>query len=166
MEHQKILNLLNLNIVNDNSQGNYNVANEITYNREVIKSSLCDYNDVYIVVRGDITVTAAPETQVSFEDCAPFIKCITNNDKTIIDDAEDLDLVIPMYNLIEYNSNCCETTGTFWLYSKDEATNFNADLPTTNNSESIKYNAKLFGNTDAGNANGILKDATINVPLK
>ena len=71
-----------------------------------------------------------------------------------------------MYNLIEYNSSCCETTGTFWLCSKDEATNFNADLPTTNNSESIKYNAKLFGNTDAGNANGILKDATINVPLK
>ena len=120
----------------------------------------------YILARGDITLTEAPETQVSFEDCAPFIKCITKNDKTTIDDAEDLDLVMPMYNLIEYNSNCCKTTGSFWLYSKDEATNFNADIPNTNNPESIKDNAKLFGNTEADNANGILKDATITVPLK
>ena len=73
MEHQKILNLLNeandskfatrkWNIVNDNSIRNYDTTNEITYNTEVLKSNLCDYNDAYILVRGDITVTSSPAT--------------------------------------------------------------------------------------------------------
>ena len=63
-------------------------------------------------MRGDITVTTARETQVAFKNCAPFIKCITKTEKTTIDDAEDLDLVMPMYNLIEYNSNHSETIGS------------------------------------------------------
>ena len=76
MEHQKILNLLNeandskfvkrkWNIVNDQSNANYGVGNEIIYNTEVLKSNLCDYNDAYILVRCDITVVAAPATQLS-----------------------------------------------------------------------------------------------------
>ena len=123
MEHQKILNLLNeandskfvprkWNIVNDQSNANYDAGNEIVYNTEDLKSNLCNYNDAYILVRGDITVIAAPETQVAFKNCAPFIKCITKFDVTTIDDAEDLDLVMPMYNLIEYSSNYSETTGS------------------------------------------------------
>ena len=91
------------NIVNDNSKANYNVGNEIIYNTEVLKSNLCDYNNAYILVRGDITVKAAPATQVAFKNCAPFTKCITKIDGTTIDDAKDLDLVMPMYNLIEYS---------------------------------------------------------------
>ena len=78
MEHQKILNLLNeasnskfvtrkWNIVNDNSKANYEEGNEIIYNTEVSKSNLCDYNDAYILVRGDITVTASPQIQVAFK---------------------------------------------------------------------------------------------------
>ena len=88
MEHQKILNLLNeandsefvtrkRNIVNDNSNANYGVGNEINYNIEVLKSNLCDCNVDNILVRGDITVAAAPVTQVAFKNCAPFTKCIT-----------------------------------------------------------------------------------------
>ena len=107
MEHQKILNLLNdandskfvarkWNIVNDNSNSNYAAANEITYNTPISKSNICDYNDVYILVTVDITVIVAPATQVAFKNCAPFTKCITKIDGTTIDDAEDLDLVIPM----------------------------------------------------------------------
>ena len=76
MEHQKILNLLNeandskfvkrkWNIVNDQSNANYGVGNEIIYNTEVLKSNLCDYNDAYILVRCNITVVAAPATQLS-----------------------------------------------------------------------------------------------------
>ena len=65
------------NIVNDNSETNHDAANEIAYNTEVLNSGLCDYNDVYILVRGDITVATAPEAQVAFEICAPFTKCIT-----------------------------------------------------------------------------------------
>ena len=70
-----------------------------------------------------MTITAAPETQVSFRNCAPFTKCITKVDRKTINDAEDLDLVMPMYNRIEYSSNYSETTGSLWFYFKDEATN-------------------------------------------
>ena len=70
-----------------------------------------------------MTVTTAPETQVSFRNCAPFTKCITKVDRKTINDAEDLDLVMPMYNRIEYSSNYSETTGSLWFYFKDEATN-------------------------------------------
>ena len=146
----------------------YDEGNEVIYNTEVLKSNLCDYNDAYILVRGDITVTAAT-TQVAFKNCAPFTKCITKIDGTTIDDAEDLDLVMPMYNLIEYSSNYSETTGSLWFYSKDEATDFNVDLVNDNNFESFKYQAKLLGNTVAqaiNAANGILKNAVIAVPLK
>ena len=143
MEHQKILNLLNeasdskfvtrkWNIVNDQSNANYDVGNEIIYNTEVLKSNLCDYNDAYILVRMDIIVTVAPATQVAFKNCAPFTKCITKIDETTIDDAEDLDLVMPMYNLIEYSSNYSETTGSSSFYSKDKATNFNANISNDN----------------------------------
>ena len=100
------------NIVNDNSKTKYHVGNQITYNTEVLKSNLCDYNDPYILVRGNISVTPAPETQVAFTNCAPFTKGITKIDWTTIDDAKDLDLVMPMYNLTEYSPNYSETTGS------------------------------------------------------
>ena len=91
-------------------------------------------------------------------------------DATTIDDAEDLDLVIPMYNLIENSSNYSETTGSLWFYSNDEATKFNADIADDNNFKSFEYKAKLLGNKVAqatpNQANGILKNATIAVPLK
>ena len=58
-------------------------------------------------------------TQVSFNNFAPFTKCITKTDETTIDDYEDVDLVIPMYNLIENSSNYSEETGNLWFYSKD-----------------------------------------------
>ena len=57
-------------MVKDQSNANYDVENEIIYNTKVLKSSLCDYNNAYILVRGNITVRAAPETQVSFKNCA------------------------------------------------------------------------------------------------
>ena len=112
MEHQKILNLLNeasdykfvtrkWNIVNDNSKPIHGVGKEVIYNTEVLKSNLCDYNDGYILVRGDITITGRNiATEVAFKNCEPFTKCITKIDKTTIDDAENLDLIMPIYNLI------------------------------------------------------------------
>ena len=98
MKHQKILNLLNeandskfvtrkWNIVNGNSKSNYDATNDNTYNTEVLKSNLCVYNDAYILVRGDITVTTAPATQVAFKNCVPCTKCIIKIDETTIDDA-------------------------------------------------------------------------------
>ena len=174
MEHPKISNLLNdaddskfvarkWNIVNDNSNSIYAAANEITYNTDILKFNLCNYNDAHILVIGDITVVAAPATQVAFKNCAPFTKYIIKNDGTTIADAEDLDLVIPMCNLIEYSSNYFETTGTLQFYAKDEA-NFNADIVNDSNFKSFKYKATLFGNTvtEADNtASGTLLNAKI-----
>ena len=129
MEHHKISSLLNdvnnckfvtrkWNIVSDNSDSNYAAANENTYNTEILKSNLWDYNDAYILVTGDTTVIAAPAKQVALKNCAPFTKCIMKIDGTTIDDAKDLDLVMPMYNLIEYSSKYSKITGSLWFYSK------------------------------------------------
>ena len=144
MEDQKILNLLNelnnskfvtkkWNIVNDQSNANYDVGNEIIYNREVLKSNLCDHSDAYSLVRGTIIITEHQETQVAFKKYTPFTKYIINIYGATVDYAEDLNLVMAMYNLVEYSSNYSETTGNLWFYSKDEATNFNADIANSNN---------------------------------
>ena len=96
--------------------------------------------------------------------------CITKCDgTTTINGAENLYLVMPRYNLLQYSSNYSETIGTLWFYSKDEATNLDADIA-NNNFKSFKYKAKLLGNTkskpDPYIANRILKNAIIVVPLK
>ena len=115
MEHKNflILNLLNeandskavprkWNIVNDNSKANYDVGDEITYYTEVLKSNLCDYSDAYILVSGDITIIGDNELRVAFKNCAPFTIYITDIDGMTIDDAENLDLVMQIYDSIEY----------------------------------------------------------------
>ena len=78
---------------------------KLSYNTEVLKSNLCDYNDAYILVRGNITIIRHNVTEVVFKNCGPFIKYITTIDGTTIDDAENLDLVMLMYNVLEYSSN-------------------------------------------------------------
>ena len=118
---------------------------KIIYNTEVLKPNLYDYNDAYILVRGNITIIGHQATEVAFTNCAPFTKCITKIDGTTIYDADDLDLVIPMYNLIEYSLNYSETTGSLWFYSKDQATNFNADIANNNNFNFFEYKSKLLG---------------------
>ena len=80
------------------------------------------------LIRGNITIIGHQVTQVALKNCAPFTKCIAKIDGIKLEDAEDLDLVMPMYNLIEYSLNYFETAGSLWLYSKDEATNFNTDM--------------------------------------
>ena len=75
-----------------------------------------------------------------------------------------------IYNLIEYISNYSEATESLLFYSEDEAPNFNDDYANANNFKSFRHNVELFGNTVAqpapNQANGILKNATIFVPLK
>ena len=106
--------------------------NEITYNAEVLKAKLCDYNDAYILIKGDITVTAAPEIQVAFKNCAPFTKYITKINGTTIDEAKHLHLVKSFYNLIECSSNFSGTTGSLQFHSNDEATDFNQVIANNN----------------------------------
>ena len=106
------------NILNDHSKTNYNATNEIVYNTEILKSNLHDYYDSCILVRGDITVTAAPQTQVVFKNCAPFTKCISKTDGTSINNAENLDLVMQTYNLLKYSRNYSEITGIYGFILK------------------------------------------------
>ena len=161
-EHQKILNLLNetndskfltkkWNLVNDQSNVNYNVGNGIIYNTKVLISTFWDYSNAYILVRGDITIIRNQTTQAAPKNCIPFNKYIIKTDGTTIDNAEDLDLVMSMYNLIESSL----------FYSEDEATDSNADIVNTNDFKSSRYKAKFLGNTEAqptpNEANGILK---------
>ena len=115
MEHQIILNFLNetsdtkfetrnWNIVNDQSNANHRVGNEIIYGREVLKSNICDCNYAYILVRYEITIVGRNlATEVAFKNYTLFIKCITKIDGTNIHNAEDLELVMLMYNLFQYS---------------------------------------------------------------
>ena len=89
----------------------------------MIRSNLCDYSDPYIHVKGTITVTntsaqgAAPNNRnkkVIFKSCAPFIICFCQINNTQVDDAHDGDVVMPMYNLIEYIDVYLKTSGNLW----------------------------------------------------
>ena len=93
------------------------VGNETIYNTKVLKSNLCDYSNTYILVRGNVTIIEHQTTKVAFKNCAPFTKCTTKIDGTATDDVKDLDLVMPVYNLIEWSSNDSETTRSLWFYS-------------------------------------------------
>ena len=122
------------------------------------------------MVRGDIIIVRDNGTQVTFKNCAPFINCITKIDGKTIDDAEDLDLVMSMYNFLEYSSNYSDTTGSLWFYSKGEANSFNANIVHNVAFKSSVYKTKLVGETEAqpapNNNNGVLKTAKSAVSLK
>ena len=157
------------NIVDDKSNGSYGIRNEIIYNTEILKSILFDYNDAYILVRGDIISTAYNNlTSVAFKNCAPFTKCapITKIDCVLTDDAKDSDLAMLMYNWKKYSSNYSDTTANLWFYSKDKATNFDTDTANTNAFKSLNYEAKLLENTVADGKKSIPKYATIAVSLR
>ena len=116
----------------------YDVGNETICSAEVLKSSLCDYSDAYILVMGDIITTAHNiPTPVAFKIWAAFIKCIKKIDGTTVDDAEDLDLSMLMYNFLEYSLNYSDMVGSLWFYSKNETTVFDSDI--ANNNWKILY---------------------------
>ena len=78
-----------------------------------LESRLCDYSDRYILVTGNITVTGGDaNTKIAFKNCAPFTKCITEISKTFIDDAEHINITMPVYDLIEYSDNYSDTAGS------------------------------------------------------
>ena len=126
MEYQKISNLLNDTSnqpfkfttrnwveINDEARGPYSPNKQIKFKTSMLRSSLCDYSDAYILIKGNITVNntagaaAANNTnkKVIFKNCAPFTSLISKINNTQIDHAEYIDIVMPMYNLIEYSDN-------------------------------------------------------------
>ena len=112
----------------------------------MLRSDLWGFSDAYIVVKGDITVpepnNAKRNKSVAFKNNAPFINCISKINDVQIDNAEDQDVVMPMYNLLEYSKNYGKTTGSLWNYYRDEPNN-----PVSSNSESFKYKTGITGNT-------------------
>ena len=129
MEYEKISNVLddasnktsksrtkNWVEINDESSLAYNVGSPSKFKTTMLKSSLCGYSDAYILVKGKITITgagddaAARQTDerdkgVAFKNCAPFTSCISEINNTEKDNCQDIDIVMPMYNLIEYSDN-------------------------------------------------------------
>ena len=146
----------------------------------MLRSSLCDYSDAYILVKGNITVNntaadgaAANNTnkKVIFKNCAPFTNCISKINNTDIDNAKYIDIVMPMYNLIEFSDNYSRTSGSLWQYCKEiPALNDNGavvDFDGTNNTDSIKFKTKITGQTgDCNNGIAGRVDIEIMVPLK
>ena len=141
----------------------------------MLKSSLCDYSDAYILVKGTISAnnTAANDAaanntnkKVIFKNCAPFRNCINEINNTQIENAKDIDIVMPMYNLIEYSDNYAKTTGSLWQYCKDIPARKNNNEITEftggNTTDLFNFKAKITGRTgDDGT-----KDIEIMVPLK
>ena len=134
----------------------------------MLRSNLCDYADAYILVKGRITITGAGadgaarraderDKGVIFKNCAPFTKCINRRNNTDVDTTRDIDMVMSMYNLIEYSDNYSKTSGGLWQCYKDDPNDNMTD------SASFKSKVKMTGKTSADrNA----KNVEIIVPLK
>ena len=136
METQKIVNLLSDSdnesskfttrkwyIINDQNNGQYGRGNEndstIKSETKVIKPNLFDYSDAYILVTGDIEVIAvAADTDVAFKNCAPLTRCVTHINDEHVETAENLDIIVPMYNLLEYYDNYADSSRIFYQFKK------------------------------------------------
>ena len=169
MENQKIINLLDKidtdskdfatkewYIINDENNTNYGVNKDtgannpdtMKYDTRVLKPNLCDHAEAYILVDGTIrAANALNATRLALKNCAPFTKCNLEINDEHVDIPENLDIVMPMYNLIEYSDNYQDSSATLYQYKRDEPPEDNAvaDL-TANNSDSFKYKVKLLGN--------------------
>ena len=164
-ENQKIANLLGdadnesskfatrkWYVLNDQNNTNYSVGDEdsrtVKFETKVIKSNLCNYSDAYILVTRDITVDHNNnDVEAAFKNCAPFTKCITHINNELVDAADNLDIAMPMYNLIEYNDNYSDTSGSLRQFKRDESPVTDAGNPgdlTTYSLSSFKYKSSLL----------------------
>ena len=158
--------------VNDESCGSYNANSQIKFKTSMLRSTLCDYGHAYILVSATIAVpnTAASANNrknVIIKNCISFTNCISEINNTQTDNAKDIDIVMPMYNLIEYSDNYSKTSGGLRNYYRYEPflnangaiADFTAD---NNNSVSFKFKSKIAGKTE----NDGTKNVKIRVPLK
>ena len=128
---------------------------------------MCDYAKAYILVNGTIRAAAADnDTRLALKNCAPFTKCNLEINDEHVDTAENLDIVMPMYNLIEYSDNYQDSSATLYQYKLDEPpeTDAVANLA-VGNSNSFKYNVELLGNPVLDGAIA-KRNAKVVVPLK
>ena len=149
------------------------VNKEIRIKTPMLRSDLYDYSDAYIVIKGTITVTdpenAKRNMSFAFKSNVPFINYISEINDVQVDNAEDLDVVMQMFSLLEYSKNYRKTTRSLWNYYRDEPSN-----PLSSNSEPFKCKTSITGNTynlaagnDGYDANKVGKNKTeIVIPLK
>ena len=137
----------------------------------MLRSNLCDYSDVYILVKGTITVSEnnlrdRQDRPLIFKNNAPFVSCITRVNGELIEDADDLDIVMPIYNLLQYSKNYRKTIGSLYNYYRDELSDDADDNQFNNikivNSNTFKYKNKIIDNTN----NQGTKDIDLAIPLK
>ena len=188
MENQKIINLLDKidtdfkhfatkkwYIINDENNTNYGVNKDtgadnpdsIKYDTRVLKPNLCDYAEAYILVDGTIRAAAADvNTRLALKNCARFTKCNLEINDEHVDTAENLDITMPMYNLIEYSDNYQDSSATLYQYELDEPPEANAIVDLTgDNSSSFKYKISLLGNPVVAD-NIARRSVKVVVPLK
>ena len=153
MKYQKIANFLNNELnkpskfrtktwveINDDIRGEYSPNKQIRFKTAMLRSSLCDYSNAYILAKGNITVknTAGAAADLNkrnknviFKSRAPFTNCLSKINNNQIDNAQYIDIVMPMYNLIEYSDNCSNTSGSLWQYCKE--------IPAVNDNDAIVH---------------------------
>ena len=161
METQKLVNLINSSdnknskfatkkryVIDSESKDNYSQDDPIKFLTKSLESNLCDYSDVHILVTRNITATPNNAvTQVVFENCSPFKNCRTEINDIFIDNADFINITIPMYNLIVYSDNYSETSGSLWNFKRDEIIN-DGNITYDNNFPSFKYKASIIGNAE------------------
>ena len=187
METRNIVNLLNDSdnesskfairkwyVINDQNNGQYGRGSEndatIKYDTKVIKPNLCNYSDAYILVTGDIKVTGvAADTNVAFKNCTPFTRCATHINDEHVETSENLDIIMNLYNLIEYSDNYSDSSGSLYQFKRDESPMNDPGNPNNvalDNLTSFKYKASLSGKTtDADGNDRSLKNTKIAVQL-
>ena len=173
MESQRIINLLDSNdnksqkfgtkrwyIIDDQNTGNNAYGNgedstTIKFETKVIKPNLCDYSDAYILVTGNIQNKPA-NSVVAFKNCAPFRTCDATINDEHVEKAKDLDIVMPMYNLLEYSDNYSiiltiiqNSAGRLYRFKRDEPPDDNANVGDA--TSSLVYKSKLISGTDDNN---------------
>ena len=151
--------------VNDLSSGQSSVNKNIRFKTSILRLDLFDYSDTSIVVKGTITVEGDNDAKTRnknliFKNNAPFRSCLSKINNTFIDNAKDIDIVIPKYNLLEYNNNFSVTSGSLWNYYRDEindsAIENNDDGNKINNNKTItskcfEYKTKIMRRTPDDN---------------
>ena len=176
-EHDKVPRFITKKWIEVQSQsGNtYNTSKPIRFKTSMLRSDLCDYSDAYVWVKGKITVTnpnnnANCDRRLTLKNNAPFISCISKINGELVENAEDLDIVMPLYNLLEYSKNYEKTSGSlfnYYRYEPSETTigaDNNAIDISISNSKSFDYKTEITGSLDAGEDEK--EDVTIAIPLK
>ena len=188
-ESEQLSKFVTRQYVKVNSLSNtYNENKSIRFKTPMLRSNLCDYSDAYILVKGTVTVNGVvngAENEILrrnrpliLKNKAPFVSCMTKINNEFIEDADDLDIVMPMYNLLEYSKNYRKTIGSLYNYYRDELSDDNNpnNFPNTNviNSNAFEYKNKITGNTydvaagaQGHDANRVGKqDVELAIPLK